>query len=318
MEKTRLEFVDYLKGLCICLIVVGHSLSGDSLALRAIYLFHVPAFFFVSGYLFKGRPFSKSLKRNARALLLPYAVATLIVSLKFSVDVFRGAEIVGLERFLLSFIFVGPRIDFAGFTDLQVGPVWFLLALFWAKVIFELIYKIPFGHVAKCLLMMAASAAGVFLLQDGISVFGLAQGLAGLFFMGAGAAIKPFVEQRPLGNFFRVLALITLFAASALAVVFTPSLDIYMLHFGCLPVNLTCGVFAVVFLLWLFHFLENSKNSIVLKYPLNLLAFLGRSSLFILIVHYVEFMCFDWNGMRLVADIAIASLFVFCKGKILK
>lgn len=49
MNKT----VNYLKALGIILMVVGHSGCGIPQAVPFIYMFHMPLFFFVSGYCFK-------------------------------------------------------------------------------------------------------------------------------------------------------------------------------------------------------------------------------------------------------------------------
>lgn len=46
--KERIVWVDWMKALLILLVVLGHS---GSLFTPVIYLFHIPAFFFISGYL---------------------------------------------------------------------------------------------------------------------------------------------------------------------------------------------------------------------------------------------------------------------------
>ena len=54
----RLEWIDRLKGLAIFLVVAGHfiqqhELGGESennVLVRIIYTFHMPLFFFLSGY----------------------------------------------------------------------------------------------------------------------------------------------------------------------------------------------------------------------------------------------------------------------------
>lgn len=46
--------IDAIKGLLISLVVIGHILLGslgDNIIRYLIYSFHMPAFFFVSGYL---------------------------------------------------------------------------------------------------------------------------------------------------------------------------------------------------------------------------------------------------------------------------
>ncbi len=51
---TRIDRIDYAKTLCIFLMVVGHWTWNDTLY-NYIYSFHMPAFFIISGVLFKPR-----------------------------------------------------------------------------------------------------------------------------------------------------------------------------------------------------------------------------------------------------------------------
>ena len=87
VDKQRVGWVDCCKGICILLVVYGHvvggldasgALAGDRLfgALREwIYLFHIPAFFFLSGLFARkacDRPLLEFLQNRARVLLYPY------------------------------------------------------------------------------------------------------------------------------------------------------------------------------------------------------------------------------------------------------
>ena len=47
MDKKRVDWVDIFKGIVIILMVIGHSTSPW---VGWIYLFHMPAFIFSSGY----------------------------------------------------------------------------------------------------------------------------------------------------------------------------------------------------------------------------------------------------------------------------
>lgn len=50
MEQNRNCALDIAKAICIILMVIGHSGCPDYLG-RFIYMFHMPCFFFISGYL---------------------------------------------------------------------------------------------------------------------------------------------------------------------------------------------------------------------------------------------------------------------------
>lgn len=53
--KIRENWIDFLKGIAILCVIAGHSnLSAE--ATNIIYMFHMPIFFIISGYLSYLRP----------------------------------------------------------------------------------------------------------------------------------------------------------------------------------------------------------------------------------------------------------------------
>ncbi len=49
MSEKRIEWIDVLKGIGIILVILGHT---HVLFRTYIFSFHMPLFFFISGYLF--------------------------------------------------------------------------------------------------------------------------------------------------------------------------------------------------------------------------------------------------------------------------
>lgn len=72
--KSHNKVIGIGKGLCIILMVIGHS--GCPQLLRDwLYTFHMPFFFFVSGYLFSDKSlnsFFPFVKKKMRGLWLPF------------------------------------------------------------------------------------------------------------------------------------------------------------------------------------------------------------------------------------------------------
>ena len=75
-NKERDPYYDNLKGILICLVCIGHCLNiyrGDNAVcnylFNLIYAFHMPLFFFISGYFSKN--VDKSYKRAFNSLILP-------------------------------------------------------------------------------------------------------------------------------------------------------------------------------------------------------------------------------------------------------
>ncbi len=78
IKKVRIPYWDNIKGLLIILVVIGHLIEvlpqgQQGLIYKFIYLFHMPLFVFVSGYLAKF-----NLKRSVKTFLIPYFIAQTI------------------------------------------------------------------------------------------------------------------------------------------------------------------------------------------------------------------------------------------------
>ena len=50
--KKRIGYIDMAKGLAIILVIIGHISFTPSMGKTILYLFHIPLFFFLSGFTF--------------------------------------------------------------------------------------------------------------------------------------------------------------------------------------------------------------------------------------------------------------------------
>lgn len=70
--------IDYLKAIGIVLVVIGHCTVRDFALL--IYTFHMPLFFWLSGYLFSRRlAFAEFVRSKLHRLMLPYALTMAVL-----------------------------------------------------------------------------------------------------------------------------------------------------------------------------------------------------------------------------------------------
>lgn len=98
----RNESIDTLKGILIILVIVGHVLLGtlDENILRyVIYSFHMPVFFFISGYLISLQKIRSITPKELMAkywkrMLLPWLIALFLYSFVLSVTHFTPIEFV--------------------------------------------------------------------------------------------------------------------------------------------------------------------------------------------------------------------------------
>lgn len=74
LEKKRIEWIDYLGGFAMLLVFMQHA--KVPLITRMILTFHMPLFFYISGFLFiENKSFKKSFKKffagKVKRLLVP-------------------------------------------------------------------------------------------------------------------------------------------------------------------------------------------------------------------------------------------------------
>lgn len=140
-QKKRVEWIDVAKGLGITLVSFGHLSNGDGQSvwlpalgglISAIYLFHMPLFYFLGGLTFSRRGgFKAFLVRKAKTLLLPYFIFSLyfvakplaVILVPSLSTVFRSSHDYGSAGRQIFGVFIMGK------------GLWFLMAFFVAEVI---------------------------------------------------------------------------------------------------------------------------------------------------------------------------------------
>ncbi|MBT3468581.1 MAG: acyltransferase family protein [Opitutae bacterium] len=140
-KSERVQRMDIARGLGILLVVAGHnpaSTSGSTAKLL-IFSFHIPLFFFLSGYFHRqSEPIATDIMQRAKRLLIPYGLTGLLFifykALQNSPDFY--------ERDLWQLL--GGVLWGAGGSGTPVSflywpPVWFLTSLFITQSCFSLL-----------------------------------------------------------------------------------------------------------------------------------------------------------------------------------
>lgn len=169
----RIESFDILKGIGIILMIVGHFLMGqDTKVYDFIYSFHMPLFFIVTGYFYKQEPLPKLLKKSKDQLVSPYLVMCVII--------------IVLTQIQQSHDF---KIDLIR-TIKGMGPGWFLLAMYWARLEFHCILKIIPKYYLIFSLVISTCVCYIANNYDIPPSFALFPSLIGLFFISIGYYIR--------------------------------------------------------------------------------------------------------------------------------
>ena len=137
----RLNWVDALKGFGIMLVVFAHYKLPMALD-TYIFSFHMPLFFFVSGFLFNFVKYTESstnfVKGRFRSLIVPYfAFAVLTCLFYFLLDELFSPGVVTIKFFEADIFYIVYSILYSQTTMISYnGPLWFLTCLFVTELLF--------------------------------------------------------------------------------------------------------------------------------------------------------------------------------------
>ncbi len=139
MEKPRIAYIDFMKCLCIMLIVMYH-IDHEFFNYLAPHLndalqaFRLPMYYFISGIFFKLYDgYADFTRRKVNNILVPFVIFVLLAFgyhlLEYGLRLVAGSDPIALDFSLL----------YAPFTQRYWAistPLWFLLSLFWVNIIF--------------------------------------------------------------------------------------------------------------------------------------------------------------------------------------
>ena len=273
VNSNKLEQRDYtldaLKGVGIILMIIGHVPSPIR---NLIFSFHMPLFFFISGYLYKDRLAYDIIVRNTKKVLLPYLITCLFLWLFFIIK--NNNWQWGLSIFLAN----GTDAVW-NMSGLMVGPLWFLPCYFVATLGFHYVLKIKEKYIQVIILLLFWIAAFFIKRFFGLQPMGILNSVPAMCCMLMGYSvnddiIKQYVFSRPaivLGFFIWIICLV--YGKVSMAGL-TYKLWIFQL----------IGAFYLVYIL--FKLLKALKQN----WGGQILAQIGKLSMVILCVHSVDYM----------------------------
>ena len=308
MTNQRYDWLDQLKGIAMVFIVLGHAtLTKSPPHVIICYAFHIPLFFMISGMTAKvhrnRHPETESIPKviwtKIRQLVIPYFLLNIafIPAYYFNFAVLRGKH-VSLLNLLFGMVYSNQ--------DRMKAPTdatWFLLTLFLAEILFDLLErvfkrdsgKILLAGIAMGFLSYGESLTGIKILYPWhfqaapMAVFFMAMGY---WFMENRERVVGAFEGIFKNKWLRALCLIIVFAVGVLLAlkngkVSVPSgvyksIVLFILAFFCLAGPVT------YFAMWL--------------KPLWIFKFIGKNTIFFMAAQCVimtVFMKFSWGSMLL-------------------
>ena len=192
-KRVRITWIDHVKTMGIFFVVYGHSLSTSWGIGHWIFSFHMPMFFFISGYLLRKSNASEGILSIARKQFYSLVPAYIVFSLVgyafwFSVDRNFGVNaddvVYPIRTFLMIFYGSGTGELF------HVKPVnlWFFPCLLIAQIIIA--YTLRFPLKVQFLLSAMLCLLGLFMPTSIILPFELETALVAQVFVFSGYVFK--------------------------------------------------------------------------------------------------------------------------------
>lgn len=291
MQNERNNTVTYVKAVGITLMVLGHIIPYPSMWWNAIYAFHMPLFFLMSGYCFKEKYLDDAKQfvlRKIKGIYVPFVAFSLVyltLHNVFSSWYFYESDwLYGWKDFAWN---AGRIVTRMSHNEGLLGTFWFLKELFWGSLIFYAAMRVAKGRVVPVLL-------GLFALAEAMCVFGLQipyftisyNSVYAAFFIACGYLWKVKSERiSELGIRGKWLLCIIGIAALIIELIWSPQIGML----GNTPLSLVyyaipaIGTTMMVFYgcRWMESRLPNAISKVI--------QFVGNHSLFIMALHFTAF-----------------------------
>ena len=293
--KRRIQWVDYGKGFAMLLVFWGHTICPDG-ARDVLYAFHMPLFYFLSGYVFSIRKyadFKSFVWRKFRTLIVPGAFFGAVCLIGDALNsMLMGEHGAGT---LVSRA-IGLFVELRG-GDYYVVP-WFFTSLF----AIEIAAYVMLRHITQraggilSLGILLSLVGYLYCVYIGHTVpWALETACSGFLFFVLGYLVHHYGQRLPrwvLAPGFGVLWLfVTLVFALLNVKVSGMRLDIDLNHYGWYPFYMVAALSGVMMGVCFMRGLERLRCA-----PIHaMLLYVGRNSLI--------FYCFNQLALRIVLEI---------------
>lgn len=277
-------YISAAKGIIIILMVIGHS--GAPIPLQnSIYLFHMPCFFLISGYLFKEKYLNDAkqfIYKKVKGLYYPFVKWSLIFLLLH--NIFYHINFYSTQYNVDNYISKVLQIVTMTGSEQLLGGFWFLKELLYASIISFLLFKLltALNFRLKLSTLVICSLCFMFLafcqsiITFKIPTIGSQTLLATSYFI-AGVAFHKF--DMLFTDLNKLKIGITLFAVFIISSFFVKG-SINSQGYIIFPYYVV-SIIASVSLIYLTKYLG--------KRTMNALDFVGKKTLYILIFHFISF-----------------------------
>ncbi len=313
-RRRRIEWIDAAKGLAIILVIVGHTVESGTFARNIIFSFHIPLFFILSGYTFKlasnWTDFFYRTKKDAVHLLVPYVLTGFVIALVkiFYRRLAPGAVMMDMLEALIWASGTGDGVHES------IGVLWFLVSLFSARTIVNLVYTAYKNDVERrapyVIALISMLGFGIGMFDWNWLIFNLDVSMAACGYILAGILLRDHLDD--LKRYDRILIpvfmIIWMYLMKAFGYIEMSGRWYPELSLGVL--ESLCASYCVIRFVQAFCYLDKLRG---------ILCLLGTNSLILMCVHAAEDTLFSfWTrfppfagvAIRLAADFLVTAVIV--------
>ncbi|KAF3998254.1 acyltransferase family protein [Glaciimonas immobilis] len=246
------DFIDNAKAIGIVLIVLGHSKGLPEYLSHLVFGFHVPLFFFISGFLIKSNKLETSIVDNAKKVL-QYAGVPYVLFFIVAYIYWLGTRSIGAKALM----YVGTAWYvpvwglFTGLvSDLYVDPpLWFFPCFISTVIVYHASRKLLSTTISTWLFVVLAAAISLLWKTTSPQLpFGLSPMLIALAFYSLGQAARTKNYFLSLKSAHLIFGFLIALALLAYAVSKTGLVDLASMNFGLSPklylLTAMLGIFA--------------------------------------------------------------------------
>lgn len=307
MAEKRIEWVDIAKGIGIICVVIGHTGISDTLLGRIIYLFHMPLFFYISGYLYKKQENMKAhLKNKSIQLLIPYFIFLFIFTPVNGLSDLLNNTSLGINdiiSFILKILSGGKNIG--GATTV----FWFITCFYLTQILYNLLQnkfsEKSINYIAIVMLILGYLSSA--LIIDVNIPWNANVVLIALPIYHIGHLSQKF--DLKINNYILLIAIICIIALT----IFLPDMnfDMKTYNYGIPVLSIICSLFLITFVKEISYNVASSNT--VIK---PILEQIGKASLIIMYLHSLILITlnrlgFDNNLINIFIAIALSYTLYF-------
>ncbi|WP_415324821.1 acyltransferase family protein [Clostridium perfringens] len=321
--SQRIGYIDIFRGIAIILMIMGH-IGFTFYFDKYIHVFHMPLWFFISGWFFKdtNQKFIFIIKKKSKTLLIPYLFFGIVQYPIWIIFNYKNSK--NLLEPLINFLWINTNLVMP-----IAGALWFLTCLFFTEVFFLVLRRNIRSEKLLFIIILIISTFGTFF--NKIFSFRLPWGIDTAFvtigFYYGGYKLKKFNIKKKWNRLFDIptITLILCFIINLFMSFINGYVNLRIGTYGFFLLFWFNAFFAIIIYFNISYKLDLFKNNFVI-HIINHIKYIGKNSIVYLclnqlnilvlskIINFSNYGIFFWFiGQLCVLIVSLLSLFMISK-----